>query len=205
MAREISAYVASWNVNGKLCKDDLSAWLTPTDQTGTLVSPRCEFGWASPLTPIAISTTVRPDLYVLGFQEFDLTKESFVQNDPKRLKDWEDKIERTLASCGNYEKVAASHLVGMLIIVYATPEIRDQISELDTAMVGCGYVGIMGNKVCSRPLTRLGCVGHVLMRMRGGMAGRGRCSLSCRLHVDMFCEYAPECARAQCAAAAAGL
>lgn len=89
----------------------------------------------------------RPDVYAIGFQEFDLTKESFAKNDESRLADWTSKIEHVLALQGSYKRVASSQLVGMLVIVYATEELSRQISDVGTSMVGCGYVNIMGNKV----------------------------------------------------------
>lgn len=83
---------------------------------------------------------------MLGFQEFDLTKESFVQNDEKRLKYWQDKIEAVISLQGAYKCVATSQLASMLVLLYAPEELANQMHDLDTAMVGTGYAGIMGNK-----------------------------------------------------------
>jgi hypothetical protein len=46
-------------------------------------------------------------------------------------------------------QVACCQLVGMVILVYSTRLLCAHISDVDTAMVGCGYGGVMGNKVRS--------------------------------------------------------
>ena len=44
----------------------------------------------------------------------------------------------------------------MVIIVYSTRQLCAHISDVDTAMVGCGYAGVMGNKVGGRTSPELG-------------------------------------------------
>jgi len=47
-------------------------------------------------------------------------------------------------------QVACCQLVGLVILVYCTRQLAPHISDVDTAMVGCGYAGVMGNKARAR-------------------------------------------------------
>ena len=46
----------------------------------------------------------------------------------------------------NYSKIASKQLVGMLIIVLVHQKHKDAISEISSEYVGCGILGMMGNK-----------------------------------------------------------
>jgi hypothetical protein len=122
-------FVGSFNVNGRRAFDgtepiDLAAWLQPTDGA----AEEC------------------PDIYVLGFQELDLSKEAFVFNDSKREDEWSLAIEAALPLRGNYAKIVSRQLVGMLIVVYAREGWSGKISRHDTDAQGTGIMGVMGNK-----------------------------------------------------------
>lgn len=142
----------TWNVNGKACKEDLSSWLQVPPSIG-----------------------INPDVYVLGFQEFDLAAESFVRIDEPRLQNWCQYIESALKPMGTYLQIARCQLVGMLVLIYATPEFTAQVTDIETAMVGCGYTGLMGNK---------GAVAIRLMVGGNGQPGTGRslCFVNCHLN-----------------------
>lgn len=58
-----SIYVGTWNVNGQLPPDSLKNWLSCDDEP--------------------------PDLYAIGFQEIDLSKEAFLFNEIPRADDWQ--------------------------------------------------------------------------------------------------------------------
>ena len=120
--------IGTFNVNGRRAQDgsdpiDLAPWLQPEDAEG-----EC------------------PDIYVLGFQELDLSKEAFVFNDSKREEEWSLAIEAALPLRGNYAKIVSRQLVGMLIVVYAREGWSRKISRHDTDAQGTGIMGVMGNK-----------------------------------------------------------
>lgn len=61
--QEFSIFVGTWNVNGQAPSIPLSAWLS------------CD--------------TEPPDVYAIGFQELDLSKETFLFNDTPREEEWQ--------------------------------------------------------------------------------------------------------------------
>ena len=46
-----------------------------------------------------------PDLYAIGFQEFDLSRESYVANDEEKVRSWDQAILNTLQKVGTYVQV----------------------------------------------------------------------------------------------------
>ena len=121
--------IGSWNVaslNGS--QDDLSSWFA---------SPRG-----------SKSSHEDVELYVLGLQEVvDIssatqTLRPFV--DPTVATRWK---ESTLnAVPGGFQLVAEQQLVGLLVLIYASPALSPKISNVSTVSVGTGLLGYMGNK-----------------------------------------------------------
>ena len=87
-----------------------------------------------------------PDLYVIGFQELDLSKETFLLNNSNYEEMWRPPIEAALDPSAAYSRVGSRQLVGMLVLVYAREELLPHISEVATGAVGTGILGMMGNK-----------------------------------------------------------
>lgn len=87
-------------------------------------------------------------LYVLGLQEVvDVSSVTEVMRpyyDHNPAKKWKHAIKDSLPS--GYEKVAEMQLLGLLILVYAAPDVVPQISSVDTQSVGTGALGYAGNK-----------------------------------------------------------
>ncbi|KAK7751235.1 hypothetical protein SLS62_006780 [Diatrype stigma] len=85
-------------------------------------------------------------LYVLGLQEIvplSLSKQSFY-SDPTTIAKWQDALEAALPR--NYQLISSCQLVGVLLLIYASPEVADNISNESTISIGTGVLGYMGNK-----------------------------------------------------------
>ncbi|KAI1631794.1 type II inositol-1,4,5-trisphosphate 5-phosphatase [Biscogniauxia mediterranea] len=85
-------------------------------------------------------------LYVLGLQEIvglNMVHQSFY-SDPSTIAKWQDALEAALPK--GYTLVACQQLIGLLLLVYASPEVAPTISNESTIAVGTGLLGYMGNK-----------------------------------------------------------
>jgi inositol polyphosphate 5-phosphatase INPP5B/F len=93
-------------------------------------------------------------LYVLGLQEIvDLSSPSVTLspfNDPVPSNRWKEVVREALPA--GYQLVAESQLVGLLLLVYAAPNVAPTISSVSSTTVGTGLMG-MGNKGAT--ITRL--------------------------------------------------
>ncbi|KAI1817218.1 type II inositol-1,4,5-trisphosphate 5-phosphatase [Poronia punctata] len=85
-------------------------------------------------------------LYVLGLQEIvNLSHvHQSLYSDPSTVAKWQDALEAALPR--GYTLVACQQLVGLLLLIYASPEVAATISNESTVSVGTGLLGYMGNK-----------------------------------------------------------
>ncbi|KAI1030093.1 hypothetical protein LB504_010539 [Fusarium proliferatum] len=89
-------------------------------------------------------------LYVLGLQEIvdlNTTKEYMnraVYTDTSVMDKWKVALEAALPK--GYELITAEQMTGLLLLVYASPEIAPTISNISTKQVGTGLLGYFGNK-----------------------------------------------------------
>ncbi|KAI8871530.1 DNase I-like protein, partial [Ramicandelaber brevisporus] len=133
----------TWNVNGRPATESLRTWLRPRP----VPPPTSE-----PVSPsIAPTDQIHTDLYVVGLQEVDLSKEAYLVLDSTKEQEWSRAIELAINSSSlpqhpQYRKVASKQLIGMLVLVYARLEIADDIHDIRVDSVGTGIMGIMGNK-----------------------------------------------------------
>lgn len=118
--QEFSIFVGTWNVNGQAPTIPLSAWLS------------CD--------------TDPPDVYAIGFQELDLSKETFLFNDTPREEEWQKAVASYLHPGAKYRQVALIRLVGMLLIVHVRNEMYSFVRNVSVDTVGTGIMGKMGNK-----------------------------------------------------------
>ncbi|KAJ2388574.1 hypothetical protein H4S02_002799, partial [Coemansia sp. RSA 2611] len=129
---QIRTFVGSWNVNGKPPPTDtklLSSWL----------------GFVPDGSQVELDDL--PELVILGFQELDVRAEAFVYNNSVKDMEWTEAVERSMgAARGALIKLATKQLIGMFIMVYARADVVAHIEGVQTASVGCGIMGVMGNK-----------------------------------------------------------
>ncbi|KAG5346533.1 OCRL phosphatase, partial [Acromyrmex charruanus] len=111
----------TWNVNGQPPNNiKLNEWLS-TDE-------------------------MPPDIYAIGFQELDLSKEAFLFHETPREEEWRQVIVNSLHPEGNYTQIALVRLVGMMLLVYALEAHVPFIENVCTDTVGTGIMGKLGNK-----------------------------------------------------------
>ncbi|KAG5940975.1 hypothetical protein E4U53_007513 [Claviceps sorghi] len=89
-------------------------------------------------------------LYVLGLQEvidLNLSKEYMsraVKLDNSSTVKWQAALEAAMPS--GYQLVTSEQMAGMLLLIYASPEIASTITNVCTKAVGTGVLGYFGNK-----------------------------------------------------------
>lgn len=88
------------------------------------------------------------DLYLLGLQEIidinSATEALRPFTDPGAATKWKNEITRTLPA--DYVLVSEQQLIGLLLLIYASPSVADDIDSVSTTSVGTGLMGVMGNK-----------------------------------------------------------
>ena len=87
-------------------------------------------------------------LYILGLQEIvdigSATEALRPYTDPHPSRKWKSSIAEALPK--GYELVAEQQLIGLLLLVYASPSVAPNVTSVSTTSVGTGLMGYMGNK-----------------------------------------------------------
>ncbi|XP_044755725.1 inositol polyphosphate 5-phosphatase OCRL isoform X2 [Coccinella septempunctata] len=118
--QEFTIFIGTWNVNGQLPTVSLKPWLSCDNNP--------------------------PDLYAVGFQEIDLSKEAFLFNDTPREAEWEKMVYDGVHPKAKYRTVALTRLVGIQLIVLINVKHYQFIRNIAVDTVGTGLLGKMGNK-----------------------------------------------------------
>lgn len=119
--RQIRVFLGTYNVNGQPPTSGLADWLSVD---------------AEP-----------PDIYAVGFQELDLSKEAFLFNETPREDEWLRAVIRGLHPKAKYRKVKLARLVGMMLIVFIQEKHFAYVRGVASEVIGTGLMGKMGNKV----------------------------------------------------------
>ncbi|CAG9862346.1 unnamed protein product [Phyllotreta striolata] len=118
--QEFTIFVGTWNVNGQPPTIPLSNWLAFDDNP--------------------------PDLYAIGFQEIDLSKEAFLFNDTPREAEWHKFVTEGVHPKAKYKLVGLARLVGMQLVVMVNNKHYPYVKNISVDTVGTGLLGKMGNK-----------------------------------------------------------
>ncbi|KAF1837903.1 DNase I-like protein [Decorospora gaudefroyi] len=88
------------------------------------------------------------DIYALGLQEIvDVTSAAEAlrpYTDPTMANRWKASLEAALPK--GYQLVSEQQLIGLWLVIYASPDVLPQIKNVSTTSVGTGLMGYMGNK-----------------------------------------------------------
>jgi inositol polyphosphate 5-phosphatase INPP5B/F len=171
--RNVRIKVGSWNTAAeKGTEQDVGAWLVQgkgveeamaglgvaepethdEENRETAAAQEARHSRAAPTTPHHDTRSVPGgediDLYVLGLQEIvDITSATEAlrpYTDPSAANRWKQSLEGVLPK--GYKLVAEQQLIGLWLVVYASPDLFPQIKNVSTTSVGTGLMGYMGNK-----------------------------------------------------------
>ncbi|KAF1974538.1 DNase I-like protein [Bimuria novae-zelandiae CBS 107.79] len=171
--RHVRIKVGSWNVAGlKGVEQDIGAWFVdgkgieeslaglgvgaPDAKDASSKEPisaqEARRTSKAPTVPFHDSKAVPGNeevgLYVLGLQEVvDITSAAEAlrpYTDPSVANKWKEKLSTALPN--GYQLVAEQQLIGLLLLVYASPEVHPHVKAVSTTSVGTGLMGYMGNK-----------------------------------------------------------
>jgi phosphatidylinositol-bisphosphatase len=146
--------LAGWFIRGKGVSEALSGLSLSKDTEKTEDVTHQEARWSKYHTTIpkgdpgTLPGGDEVGIYALGLQEVvDISSAAealrpFTNQDPANK--FKAAIERALPR--GYELVAERQLIGLLLLIYAAPDVLPQISHVSTTSVGTGLMGYMGNK-----------------------------------------------------------
>lgn len=129
-AANCTIFCGTWNVNAKKQEGSLNEWLLPNTEDSVKAA----------------------DIYAVGFQEIvDLNAMNVAlnsNNTQQRAQFWQEKIAESLDSISGYryKLVADKYLVGLYLVIYVKEALYHQITDVRTTTLGCGIMGMMGNK-----------------------------------------------------------
>ncbi|KAH6975280.1 Endonuclease/exonuclease/phosphatase [Ilyonectria sp. MPI-CAGE-AT-0026] len=139
--------LATWFTSGEGIDQDFATLDLSQNPSVEHTDPTQQDGDAGPYRLVAGKNI---GLYVLGLQEIvDLstTKEYMnraVYTDKSAMEKWQAALEAALPL--GYELITTEQMTGLLLLVYASPEVAATISNVSTKQVGTGLLGYFGNK-----------------------------------------------------------
>lgn len=118
--KTFSVFATTWNVNDKSPFISLNGWLD--------------------------METEPPDIYAIGFQELDLSKETFLFDQTAREDEWYRAVLLGIDTRVKYAEVRRVRLVGMMLIVLIKEQYLMHVDNVLWDTIGTGIMGKMGNK-----------------------------------------------------------
>ncbi|ESN96739.1 hypothetical protein HELRODRAFT_67935, partial [Helobdella robusta] len=115
-------FCGTWNVNGQPVAADLNEWLSPQKDDDP------------------------PDVYVLGLQEMDLSKNVYIFTESAKEDEWLFKFQSALHKKAHYKLVRCVRLVAIMLVVYVRDSVERHLRDICFESVGTGFFGTMGNK-----------------------------------------------------------
>lgn len=116
----VKVFCGTWNVNGQSPSVSIHTWLAADPEP--------------------------PDIYAIGFQELDLSKEAFIFTDSIKEAEWLNMVTSCLHPDAKYKKIKLVRLVGIMLIVYVRQELASYVYCVDSDLVATGIMGFLGNK-----------------------------------------------------------
>ncbi|CAK5268023.1 unnamed protein product, partial [Mycena citricolor] len=113
----------------------------PADDDEEEKNPFDDPVFTDPASPVA-------DIYVLGFQELDLSAEALLYASGSAKEEaWTAAVFAGLgAQRDSYVKIASKQLVGLLLLVIVHRDLVSSIDDIRSVSAGVGIMGLMGNK-----------------------------------------------------------
>ncbi|CEJ92912.1 hypothetical protein VHEMI08539 [[Torrubiella] hemipterigena] len=152
--RTIKVKIGTWNVAGCPGTDkDLASWFLQDDAPEVKGLEKLSISSTAPdgeTAPQASKGRTDIGLYVLGLQEvidLNMTKEYMnrtINPDLTPTEKWKTALEAAMPE--GYQLVATDQMVGLLLFIYASPEVSANLSNISTKQVGTGLLGYFGNK-----------------------------------------------------------
>jgi hypothetical protein len=142
--RSVRIKVGTWNVAGiKGTEKDVGTWFVASKGTEASLIPSSP-GYNEGEAP----RDEEVGIYALGLQEIvdisSATEALRPYTDPTVANRWKAEIQAALPS--GYELIAEQQLIGLLVLVYASPSTAPHVKSVSTTSVGTGLMGYMGNK-----------------------------------------------------------
>lgn len=146
--RHVRIKIGSWNVGAqKNTEEDIGSWFVKGKGIEAALAG-LGFSQLDKSDTAHVPGDEEVDIYVLGLQEIvDITSAAEAlrpYTDPSVAKKWKTALELALPK--GYCLVAEQQLIGLWLVMYASPEVFPQIKNVSTTSVGTGLMGYMGNK-----------------------------------------------------------
>lgn len=148
--------VGGWFVGGKGIAERLTG-ITLDDQTGRenvedVAEQEARYARKQETLPLGdesvLPTGSDVGLYVLSLQEIvdisSATEALRPYTDPGVANKWKDAMSAALPE--GYTLIAEQQLIGLLMLIYAAPDVAKDVKSISTTSVGTGLMGYMGNK-----------------------------------------------------------